>query len=55
MEQDIKFVQSVIEDLAFPIRPSRESDKIGRCCCIEHDYAEALEMWASAGKEAGVE
>ena len=43
MEQDITFVRSDFEDLAFPIRSWRESDaeKGGRRqCCIEHDFAE---------------
>ncbi len=33
----IMHVRSVIEDIAILIRPSRESDEVGRRVCIEHD------------------
>jgi hypothetical protein len=51
MKHEIKLVCSAIEDLAFPFRPSRESDKVGRCCCIEHDFAKGNKLWADTGKE----
>lgn len=35
----IGFGCSGIEDLAIAIRYSRESDKGGRRCCIEHDFS----------------
>lgn len=47
MEQDIKFVRSAIEDLAFSSRSSRVSDKVRRLCCIEHDFDKGIQ---DAGK-----
>jgi hypothetical protein len=37
------------------IRYSRESDKVGRRGCIEHDFAKGLEIRTSMGTEAKVE
>ncbi len=51
MDKAIRYVRSAIEDLAFSIRSSRESDGVRRLCCIEHDFAKGLEMQASAGTE----
>jgi hypothetical protein len=51
----IRYVLSDIEDIAIPIRPSRESDKVRRRCCIEHDFASGLKMQTSTGTEDIVE
>jgi hypothetical protein len=42
-EKDVRRVRSDIEDLAFPIRSSRESGEAGRRGCIEHDFAKGSE------------
>ena len=44
-------VEATIEDLAITIRSSRESDTFRRWCCIEHDFANVMEMGASTGTE----
>jgi hypothetical protein len=54
MEKDIRYVRSAIEDLAFTSRSSRESDKIGRRGCIEHDFTKGLEIRTNMGTEARV-
>ena len=54
MEKDIRYVHSAIEDLAFTSRSSRESDKVGRRGCIEHDFAKGLEIRTIIGTEARV-
>jgi hypothetical protein len=54
MEQDIKFVRSAIEDLAFSSRSSRVSDKVRRRGCIEHDFADRLEIRTNTGTEVRV-
>jgi hypothetical protein len=51
MEKVIRYVRSGIEDLAFPIRSSRESDKVGRRGCIEHDFAKGSEIRTSMGTD----
>ncbi len=51
----IRYVRSAIEDLAFANRSSRESDRVGRRCCIEHDFAKGLEMPPIMGTEDKVE
>ena len=55
MEKGIKYVRSAIEDLALTSRSSREFDGVRRRCCIEHDFANAIEMRASSGTEDRVE
>jgi hypothetical protein len=49
MKKTIRYVCSGIEDLAFPIRSSRESDKVGRRGCIEHDFAKGSAIQAGTG------
>jgi hypothetical protein len=49
MKKDIRYVHSDIEDLAFPIRSSRERDKVGRRGCIEHDYKKDCEIRINIG------
>jgi hypothetical protein len=49
--KDVRHVRSGIEDLAFTNRFSRESDKVGRRGCIEHDFAKGLEIRTSTGTE----
>jgi len=48
-------VEATIEDLAITTRSSRESDRVRRRCCIEHDFAKGLGMRTSTGTEAKVE
>jgi len=50
----IRCVLSDIEDLAILNRPSRESDKVGRRGCIEHEFAKGLEIRTSTGTEARI-
>jgi len=52
MDKAIRYVRSAIEDLAFSIRSSRESDRVGRRGCIEHDFSKGLESRAIMGTEA---
>ncbi len=47
-------VKATIEDLAITTRTSRESDRVRRRCCIEHDYAKGFEIQTSTGTEAVV-
>jgi hypothetical protein len=54
MEKDIRYVRSAIEDLAFTNRSSRESDKVGRRVCIEHDFAKGFKIRTKRGTEASV-
>ncbi len=54
MEKDIRYIHSPIEDLAFTNRSSRESDKVGRRVCIEHDFAKEWEIRINTGTEASV-
>ena len=49
MEKAIRYVCSGIEDLAFPIRSSRESDKVERRGCIEHDFAKGSKIRTGTG------
>jgi len=51
MEKAIRYGRSAIEDLAFTIRSSRESDGVRRLCCTRHDFAETLKMRADMGTE----
>jgi hypothetical protein len=51
MKKAIRYIRSAIEDLAFTNRFSRESDKVGRRGCIEHDFAKGLEIRTSKGTE----
>ena len=44
LDTAIRQVRSAIEDLAFTNCSSRESDKVGRRCCIEHDFAKKSGM-----------
>jgi len=44
-------VEATIEDLAIKTRSLRESDAVRQRCCIEHDFAKALEIRASTGIE----
>ncbi len=54
MEKDNRYVLSDIEDLAIPIRPSRESDALRQRCCIEHDFAKGFRIRAITGTETRV-
>ena len=54
MQNDIRHVRSDIEDLAFMNRFSRESDRVRRRCCIEHDLAKRFGMRINTGTEARV-
>jgi len=54
MEKDIRHVRSAIEDLAFTNRSSRETDKVGRRVCIEHDYTKRWKTRTNTGTEASV-
>ncbi len=47
-------VEATIEDLAITTRSSRESDAVRRLGCIEHDFANGLEMRPITGKEDSV-
>ena len=47
-------VEATIEDLAFTIRTSRESDRVRRRGCIEHDLAKGFKIQTSTGTEAMV-
>jgi len=53
VKKTIRYIRSTIEDLAFPIRSSRESIWRRRCC-IEHDFAKGWEIRPIMGTEAGV-
>ena len=48
-------VEATIEDLTITTCSSRESDGVRRGCCIEHDLAKGIEMWASTGTEVRAE
>lgn len=54
MEKAIRYVGSVIEDLVFTNRTSRESDAVGRGCCTRHDVDKGPEMRAGTGTRVGV-
>ncbi len=54
MEKDIRYIRSAIEDIACTNRSSRESDKVGRRVCIEHDFAKEWEIRINTGTEASV-
>ncbi len=55
MENEIRYIRSVIEDLALTSRSSRESDKVGWRVCIEHDFAKGFKIRTTRGTEASVE
>jgi len=57
MENDIRYVRSVIEDLAFTNRSSREAIWVSPYCrrvCIEHDFAKGFKIWTNTGREISV-
>ncbi len=52
--KNIRHVRSDIEDLAFTNRYSRDSDKVGRRGCIEHDFNKGFKIRTIRGTEVRV-
>ncbi len=50
----LRMVEATIEDLAITNLSSRESDRVRRRGCIEHDFAKGLKIRAIKGTEARV-
>jgi len=57
IEKDIRYVRSVIEDLAFTNRSSREAIWVHPYCrrvCIEHDFDKEFKIRTNTGRRASV-